>query len=314
MIKGKLYTPQNSLEMLKVHKISKSQAWQRSGRAGRESSGICYRLFTESEFETMPLNTIPEILRSNLLSVALQLIALGINDLLSFDFISKPSVESLNSALNDLELLGAVKKLNQESSTLKLDEESVSKKKLISVKYELTDLGRKMAQFPLDPKLSRCILAAEKLGCVEEILKIVSILSVDNVFHSTTNATNSNKRDHAQAVRQKFVSADGDHITLLNVYKSFIANKSSAKEWSAENYLDFKNLKLAIEINKQLKEVCARNSIKITSGANDSVKIRQAMISGFFMYAAEYQKENEYKTVRIKLNFYFENLNYVFTR
>lgn len=77
MIKSKLYTPGTNLEILKVHKISKSQAWQRTGRAGRESAGICYRLFTEKEYESMALNTIPEILRSNLSSVSLQLIALG---------------------------------------------------------------------------------------------------------------------------------------------------------------------------------------------------------------------------------------------
>ena len=77
MIKSKLYTPSTNVELLKVQKISKSQAWQRTGRAGRESAGICYRLFTESEFESMPLSTVPEILRSNLSSVALELIALG---------------------------------------------------------------------------------------------------------------------------------------------------------------------------------------------------------------------------------------------
>ncbi|RNA11852.1 ATP-dependent RNA helicase DHX33 [Brachionus plicatilis] len=294
MIKGKLYTPQNNLELLKVHKISKSQAWQRTGRAGRESSGICYRLFTESEFESMTLNTVPEILRSNLLSVALQLTALGIDDLINFDFISKPSVEALTTALNDLELLGAVKKFFKDNNGTE-NPEPVSKKRMISFRYELTEMGRKMAHFPLDPKFSRCILSADKLGCVEEVLKIVSVLSVDSVFHAQTNT--SNKRDQAEAARQKFSSADGDHITLLNVYKAFMANKSSSKEWCQENFLDLKNLKLAVDINKQLKDICTKNSIKLTSSSNDSVKIRMALISGFFMNAAEYQKENEYKTM-----------------
>lgn len=158
MIKGKLFTPQNNLEMLKVHKISKSQAWQRSGRAGRESSGICYRLFTEAEFESMPQNTVPEILRSNLLSVALQLIALGINDLLNFDFISKPSTESLNSALNELELLGAVKKVSQQCLVKQDDSvEPANKKKLTSVKYELTDIGKKCLNFRL---IQSCLVAS----------------------------------------------------------------------------------------------------------------------------------------------------------
>lgn len=233
MIKSKLFTPQNSLEMLKVHKISKSQAWQRSGRAGRETEGICYRLYTESEYESMPLNTVPEILRSNLLSVVLNLIALGIGDILAFDFMSKPSVDSINTALNDLELLGAVRKvttpgMSNGTSAENGNGEPAAKKRATEshVKYELTDLGKKMSQFPLDPKLSRCLLAAEKTKCIEDVLKIVSLLSVENVFHGNSNHVSSTKRDHIQTVRQKFVSADGDHITLLNVYKAYVANKN----------------------------------------------------------------------------------------
>jgi ATP-dependent RNA helicase DHX33 len=211
MIKSKMYTPGNNLEVLKVHKISKSQAWQRTGRAGRESSGTCYRLFTEAEFESMPLSTVPEILRSNLSSVGLQLIALGMKDLANFDFMNKPSAESLEAALNELEALGAIKKSENKSL------------------YELTAIGKRMAQFPLEPKLSRCILAAEKLNCVEDVLKIVSVLSVDSIFHSsgTASMSNASKKDLAETIKQKFVSADGDHITLLNVYKAFVANKNN---------------------------------------------------------------------------------------
>lgn len=230
MIKGKIYNPQTQLELLKVHKISKSQAWQRTGRAGRESPGTCYRLYTEAEYEAMPLNTVPEILRSNLLSVVLNLLALGITDLLGFDFMSKPSVDALSAALDELELLGAVQRhgggaqmngstINGTNSVV----EPVSKKPKLDAQddYELTELGRKMAQFPLDPKLARCILAAEKLNCVEEVIKIVSVLSVENVFVNDVA-----KRDHITAVRHKFVSDDGDHITLLNVYKAFVANRT----------------------------------------------------------------------------------------
>ena len=222
MIKGKIFAPQTGLEMLKVHKISKSQAWQRTGRAGRESAGACYRLFTEAEYESMSLSTVPEIQRSNLLSVALQLTALGIQDLSNFDFISRPPLECVKAALDELELLGAVKIIQRN-----LDNNSDSNKK--SCVVSLTDIGYKMAQFPLDPKLSRCILAAEKLNCVEEVLKIVSVLSVDNVFHATEHLADGTKKEQAHMVRQKFVSADGDHVTLLNVYKTFMANKSNSK-------------------------------------------------------------------------------------
>ena len=129
--------------------------------------------------------------------------------------MDKPSIELLNAALNELEMIGAIK-----PKTEKSDEKTS--------KYDLTPIGKRMAQFPLDPKLARCILAAEKLNCVEDILKIVSILSVENIFHnSSSNISNENKRDLAETIKQKFVSSDGDHITLLNVYKAFVANKSN---------------------------------------------------------------------------------------
>ncbi len=107
-------------------------------------------------------------------------------------------------------MLGAIKKTDCQSTN----------------EYELTSIGKKMSQFPLDPKLSRCILAAVKLNCVEDILKIVSILSVDTIFHQSGD-TSSSKKDLAEAIKQKFVSADGDHFTLLNVYKAFVSNKNN---------------------------------------------------------------------------------------
>lgn len=253
----------------------------------------------------MLMNPVPEILRSNLLSVALQLLALGIQDLIEFDFINKPSLESLNASLNELELLGAIKPVSQSPSAHQNTETSIppqNKKQRISQhkKYELTEMGKRMVQFPLDPKLSRCILAAEKLNCVEEVLKIVSMLSVDNVFSSTI----SSKKEQAHQARQKFISADGDHITLLNVYKTFVANKSSSKEWCHENFLDLKNLRLAVDICKQLRDICNRQSIRLSSSSSDSVSVRKALISGFFMNAAEYQRENEYKTVVNQMRYF----------
>jgi ATP-dependent RNA helicase DHX33 len=202
MIKGKLFNSQSNLEVLKVHKISKSQAWQRSGRAGREPPrGVCYRLYTENEYENLPASTIPELLRSNLASVILQLLAIGIKSPHAFDFIDKPDESNIKAAIHELELLGAVKLIND-------------------TEYELTKIGRKMSQFPLDPKYAKCILSAEQYECVEDVLKIVSLLSVDSVFVS-----NLNKNSNFNTIKDKFTSADGDHITLLNVFKAFISAK-----------------------------------------------------------------------------------------
>ncbi|XP_072348704.1 LOW QUALITY PROTEIN: ATP-dependent RNA helicase DHX33 [Scyliorhinus torazame] len=135
MVKAKRYTPESGLEVLAVQHVSKAQAWQRAGRAGREQAGICYRLYTEGEFEKFLNMTVPEIQRCNLASVMLHLLALRIPDILNFDFISKPSPDAVRAAVQQLELLGAVEQ--KESQII------------------LTPMGKKMAAFPLEPRFSK---------------------------------------------------------------------------------------------------------------------------------------------------------------
>lgn len=135
------------MDTLKVVKISQAQATQRTGRVGRESEGICYRTYTKEEFEKMQPNTVPEILRCNITATVLQLLALGI-DVRKFDFIDLPSDDSIEFAINELFSLGAI----------------IGHKKPI-----LTELGKNMSRFPLDPKYSKMLLAAPEYGCMEEV-------------------------------------------------------------------------------------------------------------------------------------------------
>ena len=144
------------MDSLVVVPISQASARQRAGRAGRTGPGSCYRLYTEQAFlhEMLPF-PVPEIQRTNLATVVLQLKAMGINDLLGFDFMDPPQTQTLVSALHSLYVLGA------------LDDEGL-----------LTRLGRKMAEFPLEPQLSKVLLTSVDLGCSEEVLTVVSMLSV----------------------------------------------------------------------------------------------------------------------------------------
>lgn len=133
--------------MLKVQRISQEQSWQRAGRAGRESEGHCYRIYTLTQFEHLEKSSIPEIKRSNLATVVLQLLALGIHAA-RFDFIDKPPLDSIRAAFEQLIALGAIE--SAEGTTL-------------------TALGMKMVQFPLDPRFSKMLLAAPEFGCLEEV-------------------------------------------------------------------------------------------------------------------------------------------------
>lgn len=197
------------------------QARQRAGRAGREAPGHCYRLYTEESFQELPEDTTPEIQRCPLTSVVLQLLALGISDILGFDFMDPPPEEALVHALEQLYLLGGVERAGQ---------------------LQLTALGRQMAHFPLEPHLAKAILTSQvpwcciepettscftyfptqDYGCGEEVVTVVSLLSVDSVLF-----TPPDQRDHALTTRQKFISTEGDHLTLLNIYRGYKAAKGN---------------------------------------------------------------------------------------
>lgn len=276
-VKAKVFNAKTGLDILRVVNTSKAQVIQRTGRAGREAAGTCYRLFTEDQMDAMSANTIPEIQRCSLCSVVLQLMAMGITDVLTFDFMDKPDKDSILAALEELELLGAVEK-GGDSDMLKL-----------------TPLGKKMAAFPLDPKYAKIILLSPEYGCVEEILTIVSILSVDDIFLNQLN-----KRDQIQSARQKFISSEGDHITLLNTFKAFKAVNGN-KNWCYENFINHRNMSTARDVRKQLKEICARQEFTFCSCGKDTEVVRKCLAAGLFLNTAQLSKEGDFTTVASKL-------------
>lgn len=153
-VKQKMFNPRTGVESLVVAPCSKASANQRSGRAGRIGHGKCFRLYTSWAFEhELEPNTVPEIQRTNLGNVVLLLKSLGINDLVNFDFMDPPPPETMIKALEELYALGA-----------------------LNDRGELTKIGRRMAEFPVDPMMSKAILSSEKLGCSDEVFKMVSFL------------------------------------------------------------------------------------------------------------------------------------------
>ena len=192
--KQKVYNPRIRVESLLVSPISKASAQQRAGRAGRTKPGKCFRLYTEKAYKNeMQDNTYPEILRSNLGSVVLQLKKLGIDDLVHFDFMDPPAPETLMRALELLNYLAA------------LDDDG-----------NLTELGAIMAEFPLDPQLAKMLIASCEYNCSNEILSITAMLSVPQCFVRPNEAKKA-----ADDSKLRFAHIDGDHLTLLNVYHAF---------------------------------------------------------------------------------------------
>lgn len=194
VVKMRNHDSVTGMDTLKVTKISQAQAIQRAGRAGRESDGFCYRTYTQHDYNQLNSTTPPEILRCNLSSAILQLMSMDL-DLSKFEFMDMPDEKAINSGMKELKLLGACRVFSMPL---------------------ITEVGRRMAKFPLDPKFSKIIMSAPSFDCVDEILDLVSILSVENIFVETID-----RKDQALAAHSKFHSKYGDHLTLLNVFKAF---------------------------------------------------------------------------------------------
>ncbi|KAL9242097.1 hypothetical protein vseg_016132 [Gypsophila vaccaria] len=267
--KQNVYNPKQGLDSLVITPISQASAKQRAGRAGRTGPGKCYRLYTESAYRNeMSPTTIPEIQRINLGMTTLTMKAMGINDLLSFDFMDPPPPQALISAMEQLYSLGA------------LDEEGL-----------LTKLGRKMAEFPLEPPLSKMLLASVDLGCSDEILTMIAMIQTGNVFYRPRE-----KQAQADQRRAKFFQPEGDHLTLLAVYEAWKA-KNFSGPWCFENFIQSRSLRRAQDVRKQLLSIMDKYKLDVVSAGKNFTKIRKAICAGFFFHAARKDPQEGYRTL-----------------
>ncbi|KAK7109917.1 ATP-dependent RNA helicase DHX8-like isoform X1 [Littorina saxatilis] len=268
-VKQNVYNSKTGMDQLIVTPISQAQAKQRAGRAGRTGPGKCYRLYTERAYrdEMLPTN-VPEIQRTNLSSTVLALKAMGINDMLAFDFMDAPPMQTLISAMEQLHALSA------------LDDEGL-----------LTRLGRRMAEFPLEPMLSKMLIMSVHLGCSDEILTIVSMLSVQNVFYRPKD-----KQSLADQKKAKFHQPEGDHLTLLSVYNSWKNNKFSSP-WCYENFVQIRTLKRAQDVRKQMLGIMDRHKLDVVTCGKNTARVQKAICSGFFRNAAKKDPQEGYRTI-----------------
>jgi pre-mRNA-splicing factor ATP-dependent RNA helicase DHX16 len=278
-VKENVYNPRSGMESLVTTPISRASANQRKGRAGRVGPGMCFRLYTKWAFNNeLEASTTPEIQRTNLNSVVLLLTSLGVTNLMEFDFMDPPPAETLQRSLEQLYGLGA-----------------------FNGQGELTKVGRQMAEFPTDPMLAKAILAADKFGCVEEVLSIVSMLGESSALFFRP----VDKKIHADSARARFTNKDGgDHFTLLSIWNEWVENDFSMV-WAKENYLQYRSLKRARDVRDQLANLCERVEVSMSSvGANDLVPIQKSLVAGFFPHIARLRKDGGYTTVKTNMSTY----------
>jgi len=253
-----------------ITEVSQASAEQRAGRAGRTRPGRCYRLCREKDFLSLPLNTTPELQRTDLSSAVLQLKALGIDNLVRFDFPSAPPSRNLISALELLFALGAI------------DEDGALTK----------PLGEQMSELPINPCLAKMLISSGELGCSQEIVTIVSMLQVENVFITASPAD----RDKFRIAKRKFEVAEGDLMTLLNIYYAF-QKFGKNKHWCSSHYLRYKALHRATELQQQLFKVLKRFNVPIVS-CHEKEIILKTIVTGLFPNAAYLHHSGLYKSIR----------------
>ncbi|CAG8483865.1 6782_t:CDS:10 [Rhizophagus irregularis] len=253
--KLKVFNPKIGMDSLQITPISQANANQRSGRAGRTGAGTCYRLYTEQAYHhEMFMNTIPEIQRTNLANVVLLLKSLGDNIL---------------NSMYQLWILGALDNTG-----------------------ELTPLGRRMVEFPLDPSLSKMLITSEELGCTAEILTIVSMLSVPSVFYRPKE-----RMEQSDAAREKFFVPESDHLTLLHVYTQWKSH-GFREEWCVKHFIHSKAMRKAQEVRSQLMDIMKAEKMAIVSCGTDWDVVRKCICSAYFHQAARVKGIGEYVNCR----------------
>ncbi len=237
------YSPRTRTTALPVSNISQSSANQRQGRCGRIENGVCIRLFDEDDFMARPFFTLPEILRSNLAEVILRMIALNLGDVSSFPFIDKPAPKSIKDGFSILIEIGAIEKREK--------------------KYILTKIGRIMARLPIDPKLSRILIEADKKGCLKEASVITTALAIAD--------PRQRPAEKAQVADQKhaiFKDPASDFITLLNIWNAYkkaekkLKSRSKLIKFCQDHFLSFKRLREWSEIHRQIIKSLKKNGIR----------------------------------------------------
>ncbi|XP_059934789.1 probable ATP-dependent RNA helicase DHX35 isoform X4 [Mesoplodon densirostris] len=269
-VKLRAYNPRTAIECLVVVPVSQASASQRAGRGGRSRSGKCYRLYTEEAFDQLPQSTVPEMQRSNLAPVILQLKALGIDNVLRFHFMSPPPAQSMVQALELLYALGGLDK-----------------------DCHLTEpLGMRIAEFPLNPMFAKMLLESGNFGCSQEILSIAAMMQIQNVF-----VVPSNQKSQAIRMHRKFAVEEGDHLTMLNVYEAFIKHNKNP-QWCQAYFLNYKGLVRAVTVREQLKKLLVKFQVPKKSSEGDPDPVLRCIVSGFFANAARFHSTGAYRTIR----------------
>ncbi|MFB7212012.1 ATP-dependent RNA helicase HrpA [Streptomyces sp. NPDC056255] len=275
------YSHRTKVQRLPIERISQASANQRKGRCGRTSDGICIRLYSEDDFLTRPEFTDPEILRTNLASVILQMTAAGLGDIEKFPFIDPPDHRNIRDGVQLLQELGA------------LDPEEKDPKK------RLTQLGRKLSQLPVDPRLARMVIEADRNGCVREVMVIASALSIQDPRERP-----SEKQTQADQQHARFKDETSDFLAFLNLWRYIREQQkergsSSFRRMCKQEYLNFLRIREWQDIYAQLRTVAKQMGINLNEEDAPEQSVHTSLLAGLLSHIGLKDTEkNEYLGAR----------------
>ncbi len=272
------YSTRTKVQRLPIEPISQASANQRAGRCGRVADGICIRLYSRADYESRPEFTEPEILRTSLASVILQMAAIGLGDVAKFDFLDSPDSRAIKDGVQLLAELGAVDEQNR-----------------------LTRTGRALAQLPIDPRMGRMIVEASRLGCLREVMIIVAGLSVQDVRERPA--------DHQQAADEKhrrFADPTSDFLALLNLWEYLVEKQrelsgSAFRRLCKAEYLHFLRIREWQDVHTQLRQMAKQLGLSWShrGDATDPDRVHQALLSGLLSHLGYWdERRREYTGAR----------------
>ena len=272
------YSARSKVQRLPIEAISQASANQRAGRCGRVSDGICIRLYSEDDYTARADFTDPEILRTNLASVILQMMSLGLGKIDDFPFVEAPESRNINDGFQLLEELGAVASKHS--------------------RLELTAIGKQLARLPVDPRYARMVVEAARLNCVSEVLIIAAGLSIQDPRERPQD-----KRQAADEMHSDYRSKESDFVGFLLLWQDFKQQQkdlsaNQLRTWCKKHFINYLRMREWQDIVSQLKKSVAELGFGISHTEADYQAIHQALASGLLSHLGFKDKEREYLGAR----------------
>ncbi|PXY27615.1 ATP-dependent RNA helicase HrpA [Prauserella muralis] len=256
------YSHRTKVQRLPIEPVSQASANQRKGRCGRTSDGVCIRLYSEEDFENRPEFTDPEILRTNLASVILQMTSLGLGDIAAFPFVEPPDRRQVTAGVQLLQELGA----------------------LDPAKKQLTPVGRQLAQLPVDPRLGRMIVEAARNGCVREVMVIAAALSIQDPRERPADKQEAARQQHA-----RFADPNSDFLAYLNLW-NYLRERQKAlsgnqfRRLCRAEYLNYLRVREWQDIFSQLRQLAKQLDITLNTVPGDPQRIHTSLLAGLLSH------------------------------